>query len=45
MPVPAKAIAPGSGTITTKNGASHQIWAICELTQIWWLAPFSRDVN
>jgi hypothetical protein len=23
-----------------ENGASHQIWAICEITQIWWLAPF-----
>ena len=24
----------------SKNGASHKIWAIGELVQIWWLAPF-----
>jgi len=23
-----------------KNGASHQIWVICQIAQIWWLAPF-----
>jgi hypothetical protein len=28
----------------SKNGASHQIWAICKLTQIWWLAPFYGTV-
>jgi thiamine biosynthesis lipoprotein len=22
------------------KGASHQIWVICQITQIWWLAPF-----
>ena len=30
---------------TPENGASHQIWARCQLLQIWWLAPFlSRAV-
>jgi hypothetical protein len=23
-----------------KNGASHQIWVICQIAQILWLAPF-----
>jgi thiamine biosynthesis lipoprotein len=23
-----------------KKGASHQIWVICQIAQIWWLAPF-----
>ena len=23
-----------------RNGASHQIWVICQIAQIWWLAPF-----
>jgi hypothetical protein len=23
-----------------EKGASHQIWAIWQIAQIWWLAPF-----
>ena len=23
-----------------RNGAWHQIWVICQIAQIWWLAPF-----
>ena len=25
----------------TRNGASHQIWARCQLLHFWWLAPFA----
>ena len=38
--MPARASEPGSGTITKQKDAGYQIWASCEVTQIWWLAPF-----
>jgi hypothetical protein len=28
-------------TCQAKKGVSHQKWAIFEITQIWWLAPFA----
>ncbi|MEY3205143.1 MAG: hypothetical protein RLZZ21_1474 [Planctomycetota bacterium] len=28
-----------------RKGASHQIWVVCCLAQIWWLAPFSAAAD
>ena len=28
-----------------RKGASHQIWVVCCLAQIWWLAPFSASAD
>ena len=40
--LPADIVAASDETVpATKSGYSHQIWVRLQITQIWWLAPFS----